>query len=83
MDTLAHKLKIEVEKVYIVTSLAKFREQILSRDAGHAIEGVVKQCAESLGSTNYELNQRVIETIDRLLFVLKNQCSVKLMQDLL
>jgi len=74
LDLLAHKLKIEVEKVYIVVTLSKFREQTLGKDGIQAVEGVVRQAAESLGSSNYELNQRVIETIDRLLSVLGQMC---------
>ena len=74
LDLLAHKLKIEVEKVYIVVTLSKFREQTLGKDGIQAVEGVVRQAAESLGSSNCELNQRVIETIDRLLSVLGQMC---------
>ena len=45
LDILAHKLKIEVEKVYVVSTLSKFKEQPLGKDSVQAVEGVVRQSA--------------------------------------
>ena len=45
LDLLAHKLKIEVEKVYIAVTLAKFREQSLGKEGVQAVEGVARQAA--------------------------------------
>ena len=48
-----------------------------------SLENVIKQCAENLGSTNFELNMKSIQTIDHLLSVIVKDCSPKLMEDLL
>ena len=84
MDSLAQKLKIEVEKIYIVDTLACFgKEQVLNKDVIRSVEGAIRQTAESLGSSNYELNMKVVQTIDHLLGFLARDCSIKLMEELL
>jgi hypothetical protein len=61
LDSLAHKLKIEVEKIYIVNTLTYFsKEQPLGKEVVAALENVVRQCAENLGSANFELNLKAI-----------------------
>ena len=84
LDSLAHKLKIEVEKIYIIETLKCFgKQQSVNSDVHRSLENVIRQCSENLGSSNYELNIKAVETIDHLLEIMGSKCPPKLMEELL
>jgi hypothetical protein len=65
---MAQKLKIEVEKLYLIETLNRLQKQgPLSLNTCQALESVIRQVAENLGSNNFELNLKSVECIDRLL----------------
>jgi hypothetical protein len=61
LEMLSAKLKIEVEKLYIVETISKLNDQVpCSPGKGKILEQLTKQIAENLGSNNYDLNVRSI-----------------------
>lgn len=54
-----------------------------AKDVLSAVEGIIRQLAENIGSNVFELNLKSIETIDLLLAIMGNYCGTKIMEDLL
>jgi hypothetical protein len=83
-DCLSQKLKIEVEKLYLIETLNALKSTVpLAADSGKALEGVIRQISDNLGSINFELNIKSIQAIDNLLEVLGKGSNFKLLEELL
>lgn len=58
---LSAKLKIEVEKLFIVETISKLNQGgQCSVEKAKILEQLTKQIAENLGSNNYDLNVKSI-----------------------
>lgn len=77
---LSAKLKIEVEKLYIIETIVKLRNTKSSPGKNKILETLVKQIAENLGSNNYELNVKSIEAIHQIFTILGSSCNQKIIE---
>lgn len=80
---LSAKLKIDVEKLPIVETLSRLREGAASAEKVKVLELLIKQLADNIGSNNYELNLKSIETINKFLSIIDKKLSDKSIQELL
>lgn len=80
---LSAKLKIDVEKLPIVETLSRLREGTASAEKVKVLEMLIKQLADNIGSNNYELNLKSIETINKFLSIIDKKLSDKSIQELL
>lgn len=61
LNSLTQKLKIEVEKLYLIETLNKLQKnRQLTLETCQALEGVIRQVADNLGSNNFELNLKSV-----------------------
>lgn len=83
LEMLSAKLKIDVEKLPIVETLSRLREGAASAEKVKVLELLIKQLADNIGSNNYELNLKSIETINKFLSIIDKKLSDKSIQELL
>ena len=84
LEMLSAKLKIEVEKLFIVETISRLNQAgQCSAEKAKILEQLTKQIAENLGSNNYDLNVKSIETISKILAIIGNKYSEKSLQELL
>lgn len=84
LEMLSAKYKIEIDKIYIIEVLIRMRDNYMhSKNKNMILETLIKQVAEHLGSTNYELNAKSIMAINKMLPIVWQHMSKHIVSDLL
>lgn len=84
-ESINAKLKIEIEKTYIFEQLSRINGG-LSIEGGSltkAAQNLLNQSSESLGSANFDLNQKAVEATFKLVSILKDGVTPRIAEELL